>query len=184
MPAAWLMLLDLYHASGRRKEFRHLAEEFHVHCNVQAPLWEGFRSGEYEEGGLETLPHILREVTRIWRQAGCRKYLERLLYDNREGRRMGFPIAAYGDILLLLQILEAPPPVDIDSDLVNDGRLDPIAKPAPPSKDPGNAPRPVEPVRTARAGVADAAQRPTQRPLDLEPDGNEGITVPAKKLSS
>ena len=37
------MLLDLYHTSGRRQDFRRLAEEFHLHCNVQAPLWEDFR---------------------------------------------------------------------------------------------------------------------------------------------
>ena len=37
MPAAWLMLLNLYHANGRRQEFRRVAEEFHVHFNVQTP---------------------------------------------------------------------------------------------------------------------------------------------------
>jgi hypothetical protein len=126
MPAAWLMLLDLYRTSGRRQEFRRLAEEFHLHCNVQAPLWKGF--GSSDEGGLETFPHILRQVSSIWRQPGCREYLEGLLYDNREGRRVGFPLVAYGEVLLLLQILDAPPPVDIDSDLVNAGKLEPIPK--------------------------------------------------------
>ena len=42
MPAAWLMLLDLYHATGNRPEFRRRAEDFHVHFNVQTPLWEAF----------------------------------------------------------------------------------------------------------------------------------------------
>ena len=46
MPAAWLMLLDLYHASGNRPEFRRLAEDFHAHFNVQTPLWEAFASEE------------------------------------------------------------------------------------------------------------------------------------------
>jgi hypothetical protein len=184
MPAAWLMLLGLYHASGRQQDFHRLAEEFHLHCNVQAPVWETFGSGEYEEGGLETFPHVLREVTRIWRRPGCREYLEKLLYANREGRRMGFPLAAYSEILLLLQVLLAPPPVDIDSDLVNDGRLDPISKPAAASTPGENSPRAAEPVRAARAGAADAAQRPAQRPLDLDPDRNEGAGAPAKKLSS
>jgi hypothetical protein len=182
LPAAWLMLLGLYRDNGREQDFRRLAEEFHLHCNVQAPAWDSFGAGEYEEGGLETFPHILREVTRTWRQPGCREYLERLLYDNREGRRMGFPLTAYSEILLLLQILDAPAPVDIDSDLVSDGRLEPVPKPAPTSTPPGNRPGATEPVRIARA-AADA-QRPTQRPLDLEPDGNERAGAPAKKLSS
>jgi hypothetical protein len=184
MPAAWLMLLDLYHASGRQQDFRRLAEEFHLHCNVQAPLWDSFGAGAYEEGGLETFPHILREVTRTWRQPGCREYLERLLYDNRDGRRMGFPLTAYGEILLLMQVLDAPPPVDIDRDLANDGKLDAIPKPAAASARPATLPRPAEAVRAARSGGEDAAQQPTQRPLDLESGSDGGTAAPAKKLSS
>jgi tetratricopeptide (TPR) repeat protein len=183
MPAAWLMLLHLYHASGRPQDFRRLAEEFHLHCNVQAPLWESFGSSEYEEGGLETFPHIQREVTRIWREPGCREYLENLLYDNREGRRMGFPLAAYGEILLLLQILDAPPPVDIDSDLVQSGKLEAIPKPAAAGTS-AAVPAPAESARTAPAGALAAARNAAQRPLDLEPDRNEAAAGPAKKPSS
>ena len=46
MPAAWLMLLDLYHAEGNRPDFRKLAEDFHVHFNVQTPLWEAFAAAD------------------------------------------------------------------------------------------------------------------------------------------
>ena len=118
MPAAWLMLLDLYHATGRRQEFRRLAEEFHLHFNVQTPLWEGFAADEPGSGGLEAFPHIVKQVVDLWRKPECRAYLERLLYDNREGRRTGFPLSTYADILMLLQVLDAPEPVDIDLDLV------------------------------------------------------------------
>jgi pilus assembly protein FimV len=181
MPAAWLMLLDLYHASGRRQDFRRLAEEFHLHCNVQAPLWEGFRASESDEGGLETFPHILRQVASIWREPSCREYLEGLLYDNREGRRMGFPLAAYGDILLLLQILDAPPIVDIDSDLVVDGRLEPIPQRTAAIVSSNNPPKPSP---ATHAGPTDAAARPSQRPLDLGADVDEPERERAKKLSS
>jgi pilus assembly protein FimV len=183
VPAAWLMLLDLYHARDRRQDFRRLAEEFHLHCNVQAPLWDSFGLSEHgEEGGLETFPHIQREVTRIWRQPGCREYLERLLYDNREGRRMGFPLAAYGEILLLLQILDAPPPVDIDSDLVQSGKLEPIPNAVVAGTAPADPPPPAESVRRGRDRAPDAAQSPAQRPLDLEPD--RGAAARARKSSS
>lgn len=43
MPAAWLMLLDLYRRHGKEKEFRQLAEEFHLHstrrrrCGTTSP---------------------------------------------------------------------------------------------------------------------------------------------------
>ncbi len=183
MPAAWLMLLDLYHASARRQDFRRLAEEFHLHCNVQAPLWESFHESESDDGGLETFPHILRQVAGNWRQPGCREYLEGLLYDNREGRRMGFPLAAYGDILLLLQILDTPPVVDIDSDLISDGKLEPI-----PNRATANArsdnPQSADPSRVSLTGTTDAAARPSQRPLDLGSDEVGDAPDRAKKLSS
>src|SRR5206468_6987022 len=122
----------------------------------------------------------LREVTRHWRQPDCRGYLEKLLYDNREGRRMGFPLAAYGEILLLLQILDAPPPIDIDSDLVNDGKLDRVLKPSPASTLPGHPP-PARSGRAARTEAAATAPAPSQRPVDLEPVRNDARPEPAKK---
>jgi hypothetical protein len=181
MPAAWLMLLDLYHASGRQQDFRRLAEEFHLHCNVQAPPWEDFKPSESDEGGLETFPHILRQVASQWRQPGCREYLEGLLYDNREGRRIGFPLAAYGEILLLLQVLDAPPAVDIDSDLVNDGRLEPIPKPAAAAATVPASGLPRSEALRARPASVDAIHRPAQQPLELEPDLDEAARASAKK---
>jgi len=165
LPAAWVMLLDLYHASNRPDDFRRLAAEFHLHCNVQAPAWENFGATGSDPGGLETFPHIQREVTRLWRQPGCREYLEGLLYDNREGRRIGFPLAAYSEILLLLQILDAPPPVDIDSDLVSDGKLEPLPKPAAASQPTASPARPAQAPRPPHPHEPPA--RPAQQPLDL-----------------
>jgi hypothetical protein len=37
LPAAWLMLLDLYRSNSREQEFGRLAQEFHQHFNSQAP---------------------------------------------------------------------------------------------------------------------------------------------------
>ena len=153
MPAAWLMLLDLYHATDRRQEFRKLAEDFHLHFNVQTPVWEGFAPDDPGSDGLAAFPHILKQVADLWRKPECRTYLERLLNDNREGRRTGFPLATYADILTLLQVLDAPEPVDIDLDLVDDGKLDL------PPRAPARAPRPARgDARGPGAGAkADAA---------------------------
>jgi hypothetical protein len=122
MPAAWLMLLDLYHTHGRRQEFRQLAQEFHQHCNVQAPAWDSYSARERGAAGLHEYPHVTNRLVGLWRMPECRDYLERLLYDNRDGQRNGFSLAAYGDILTLLQVLDAPA-VDIDSDLAAEGKL-------------------------------------------------------------
>jgi pilus assembly protein FimV len=187
LPAAWLMLLDLYYAGGRRQDFRRLAEEFHLRFNVQTPSWEGFAPGDPENGGLELYPHIIRQVTELWRKPECHAYLERLLYDNREGRRTGFPLAAYADILLLLQMLEASMAVDIDSELVQDGRLDraPGAPEAPPAPTPRTqataaAPRARKPMPPDPA----AAARPVQQPIRFELDPDTAARDSGKKPRS
>jgi len=187
MPAAWLMLLDLYHANGRRQEFRQLAEEFHLHFNVQTPLWDGFAVTELGDGGLEAFPHILRQIVSLWGQPACHAYLERLLYDNREGRRIGFPLAAYSDILLLLLISDVPPAIDIDSDLANEGKLGP-AQPRPrmmppassaspsPAAEPARPRRPMPPEPASPTGVAPL-------PLSFDLDLGDSASSPGKKPS-
>ncbi len=105
-PAAWLMLLDLYRTHGKEKEFRQLAEEFHLQFNAQTPQWDTFADHQKHDLGVLAFPHIVEQLTASWRSEDCRSYLERLLFDNRQGRRMGFSLAAYGDILLLRQMLE------------------------------------------------------------------------------
>ena len=176
MPAAWLMLLDLYHATGRRQEFRRLAEEFHLHHNVQTPLWEGFVPNEPGNDGLDAFPQILRQVVDLWRTPECRAYLERLLADNREGRRTGFPLSTYADILTLLQVLDAPETDDIDDDLAEVGRLDLAPRaPASPAPSPARGATPAEPTRVRRPMPPDpaAAARPVQRPIQFEIDPDE-----------
>lgn len=107
VPAAWLMLLDLYRSGGREQEFRRLAEDFHLHFNVQAPQWETFAGHSPDNLGLEAFPHLIEQLAALWGTEDCRSFLERLLYDNRQGRRIGFSLDAYDDILTLRQLLEA-----------------------------------------------------------------------------
>ena len=166
MPAAWLMLLDLYHQAGNRAEFRKLADNFHTHFNVRAPLWEEFVAESALTGGIDAFPLVEQQIVKLWRQPNCRAYLEGLLYDNREGRRNGFPLATYSDILTLLQVLDAPPEVDIDEDLVAAGKLEgrPKAKAAAAAS--ARKPMPPEPP----------ASRPAQQPIRFEieaPDTRE-----------
>ena len=187
MPAAWLMLLDLYHASGRRQEFRRLAEEFHLHFNVQTPLWDGFAVTELDDGGLEAFPHIERQIVGLWGQPACHAYLERLLYDNREGRRTGFPLAAYSDILLLLLISDVPPAIDIDTDLANEGKLGPgqSRAPAMAAMSSANPPSSAEPARPRRPMPPEPASPTgvTPLPLSFELDLGENARRPGKKPS-
>ena len=187
MPAAWLMLLDLCHATDRRQEFRKLAEDFHRHFNVQTPSWEGFAPDDPGSDGLAAFPHILEQVVDLWRKPECRIYLERLLHDNREERRTGFPVATYADILTLLQVLDAPEPVDIDLDLVDDGKLDLLPR-APgasslPRPGPGMHAAPTRPRKPMPPDPA-ASARPVQQPISFELDPDQAAREADKKQPS
>ena len=109
LPAAWLMLLDIYRTNGREAEFEALAREFHRQFNAQTPTWENAAPNTSEDGGLESIPRVLDKIVSLWGTLQCREYLELLLYDNREGQRMGFSPAAYDEIMLLRQIAESTP---------------------------------------------------------------------------
>jgi hypothetical protein len=122
MPAAWLMLLDLYRHHGRKQEFTRLGELFHRQFNVQTPQWDGVTEDVQRDQGLEAFAHIVARVTELWGTPDCRSYLERLLYDNRQGRRTGFSLTAYSEILFLRQLLELLL-ADPDRDAVEEARL-------------------------------------------------------------
>ena len=176
-PAAWIMLLDLHHANGDRQDFRRLSDEFHEHFNVQTPMWEGFGTSEAGvDNGLDAFPHITKEIVDLWRKPGCHEYLAQLLYDNREGRRIGFPLTAYGDILLRLQVLHAPPVIDIESDLAFDAQsasARPAAAPTTSSilaaAEKAVARRPMPPESSVRA-----PQQPIEFELELNPEKDTG----------
>jgi hypothetical protein len=106
IPAAWLMLLDLYRTQGREDEFRKLADEFHHHFNAETPRWETYPRQEQAERGLEAFPHLIQRLIVVWGTPESRPFLEHLLYENRDGRRNGFSLAAYEDILFLRQLAD------------------------------------------------------------------------------
>ena len=70
------------------------------------------------------------------------------------------------DVLTLLQVLDAPEPVDIDLDLADDGKLD-----LPPRVSPGT-PVPAAPARARKPMPPDpsASARPVQQPIRFELD--------------
>ncbi|MBA3504811.1 MAG: hypothetical protein H0T80_03410 [Betaproteobacteria bacterium] len=122
VPAAWLMLLDLYRTHGREEEFRKLAPEFHRHFNAQTPQWDRYPRNEPGDQGLEAFPRVIKQLGQLWGTPDAQRFLDGLLYDNRNGRRMGFSLAAYNDILTLRQLSEVVL-ADIDADLIEEQRV-------------------------------------------------------------
>ena len=106
-PAPWLMIFELYRRTNNRQGYDELAPQFRKHFNGRVPDWDNYGHELALDDGLEAFPHLVTRIERDWGTAGARKFLEELLYDNRGGSRLGFSLAAYRDILLLLQVHEA-----------------------------------------------------------------------------
>lgn len=99
-----LKLLGIYRKRGLHKEFQETAEKLRQHFNIQAEDWNQ-PSGEIPT--LEKFTRIAEHVTSIWRQPDeCIDYLRRLLEDNRDGARAGFPQSVAEEMLLLVEILK------------------------------------------------------------------------------
>ena len=105
-PAPWLMIFELYRRTNNRQGYDELAPQFRRHFNGRVPEWDNYGHELALDDGLEAFPHLVARIERDWGTAEARKFLEELLYDNRGGSRLGFSLAAYRDILLLLQVHE------------------------------------------------------------------------------
>ena len=105
-PAPWLMIFELYRRTNNRQGYDELAPQFRKHFNGRVPDWDNYGHELALDDGLEAFPHLVTRIERDWGSVEARKFLEELLYDNRGGSRLGFSLAAYRDILLLLQVHE------------------------------------------------------------------------------
>ena len=105
-PAPWLMIFELYRRTNNRQGYDELAPQFRTRFNGRVPEWENYGHELALDDGLEAFPHLVARIERDWGTGEARKFLEELLYDNRGGSRLGFSLAAYRDILLLLQVHE------------------------------------------------------------------------------
>ena len=105
-PAPWLMIFDLYRRTNNRRGYDELAPQFRKHFNGRVPDWDNYGHELALDDGLQAFPHLVARIERDWGTGEARKFLEELLYDNRGGSRLGFSLAAYRDILLLLQVHE------------------------------------------------------------------------------
>jgi len=101
----WLKLLGIYRSRGLQKEFTETAEKLRLHFNIQAEDWG--KPAEGEAPRLENFSRVSEHVQKIWSQPKeCITYLRRLLEDNREGARAGFPQSVAEEILFLVEVLK------------------------------------------------------------------------------
>lgn len=103
-PGVWLMLLGLYQSTGREAQYNALTEGFRTLFNADVPPWA--TSADVAARDLESYPQVMMRLRDTWPRRECRTFLEGLLTDDRGGSRQGFTLAAYRELLFLVEILE------------------------------------------------------------------------------
>ncbi len=102
-PSVWLMLLGLYQSTGREAQYNALTDGFRTLFNADVPPWAA--SPDVAARDLESYPQVIKRLRVAWPRRECRTFLEGLLTDDRGGSRQGFTLAAYREILFLVEIL-------------------------------------------------------------------------------
>lgn len=99
----WLFLLDLYRTTENQEKFNQLRVRFIAFFNANIPEYDDDLS-HIQFRQLEDYAHLVEHVCDMWASTQIIPYLQSLLIDNREGKRTGFDLPVYRDILLLLAI--------------------------------------------------------------------------------
>jgi pilus assembly protein FimV len=102
-PVPWLYLLDLYAVVKDRQKYESLRERFVGTFNANVP---GFGAEPVADGvlQLEDFSHLIKRICEIWNTHEIIPFLQSLLVDDRDGKRLGFELPVYRDILLLIAI--------------------------------------------------------------------------------
>jgi hypothetical protein len=102
-PLTWLYLLDLYRKINDQTKYDALLERFHNAFNGKVPEW-GMPDNVTELQGLIALPLLLDKIAVLWNTDDIVPFLQSLLVDDRDGKREGFALEVYCDILFLIDI--------------------------------------------------------------------------------
>lgn len=102
-PVPWLFLLDLYRTVNDQAKYDRLRDRFIVFFNANIPEFDDDLT-QIPDRHLEDFPHLIKIISDAWGGNNIIPYLESLLVDDREGKRAGFDLPVYRDILMLLGI--------------------------------------------------------------------------------
>ncbi|MCH8618621.1 hypothetical protein [Undibacterium sp. TS12] len=102
-PVPWLYLLDLYRVTGNKEKYDTMRDRFVVFFNANIPEFE-VDPASLPGRQLEDFEHLMSRICRLWTSNEILPFLESLLVDDRDGKRMGFELPVYRDILLLISV--------------------------------------------------------------------------------
>ncbi len=122
-PLPWLFLLDLYRTVNDQQKYDRLRDRFIAFFNANIPEF-GADLSAIPSRQLEDFPHLMQKICDAWNKTGIIPYLESLLVDDREGKRAGFDLPVYRDILMLLGIAHELERITAIEGPIKDTRLD------------------------------------------------------------
>ena len=102
-PVPWLYLLDLYRVTAQKDKYDHLRDKFVVFFNANIPEFE-VDPATISTRQLEDFEHLMQKICKMWPTNDILPFLQSLLVDDRDGKRMGFELPVYRDILLLISV--------------------------------------------------------------------------------
>lgn len=98
-PLAYLELLKIFHALGRKSDFNHQRDAFNRIFNGHIPAFESFAD---EGRALEAYPAVLRSIETLWESPKVLDFIESCLFrDPAAAPIKPFDLAAYRELLLL-----------------------------------------------------------------------------------
>lgn len=101
-PLPWLYLLDLYRIVKDKEKYDELKQRFTVFFNANIPEFD-IKPGD-DERHLEDMPHLIDKICSMWNGPELLPFLKALLVDDRDGKRTGFELSVYKDLLLLISV--------------------------------------------------------------------------------
>lgn len=110
-PAHWFKVLDIYRKTNQRGSFEKIAQDLNKALNVAVSPWEAPASTNLPSS-LEDYPHLMTQLQSLWLKPECEIFLIRLLEDNRNGQRTGFPQVVIEEIMLLRSLFKTIPAMD------------------------------------------------------------------------
>ncbi|MES2070867.1 MAG: hypothetical protein V4488_11005 [Pseudomonadota bacterium] len=102
-PVPWLYLLDLYRVTKNKPKYDALKDRFILIFNANIPDFETDPADTVSRL-LEDFEHLMAKICSLWNSNDILPFLQSLLVDDRDGKRMGFELPVYRDILLLIAI--------------------------------------------------------------------------------
>ncbi len=102
-PVPWLYLLDLYRVTKNKEKYDALRDRFVLIFNANIPDFET-DPADSASRLLEDFEHLMGKIAGLWNTNDILPFLQSLLVDDRDGKRMGFELPVYRDILLLIAI--------------------------------------------------------------------------------